>query len=94
MTWLTSEESTRQLMRAGYDPFFHAFPLRPTEPQLAALASLGVRFWIGEAGVTELANPRPPAPSRSGPPDGLGIGLAGTALGIVLLFTLVWLARR
>ena len=91
---LTTEETTRQLERAGYDPFFHAFPLRPTEPQLAALASMGVRFWIGETGVTELANPRPPAPLSSGPPGGLGVGLAGSALGLVLLMTLALWARR
>ena len=90
---LTSEESTRQLMRAGYDPFFHAFPLRPTETQLAALASMGVRFWIGETGVTELVNPQPPAPPPTGPPRGFGVGLAGTALGIVLLFMLVMVGK-
>jgi hypothetical protein len=90
---LTSEQRTEQLLRAGYDAFLHSFPLHPTESQRAAMGLLGVRFWIGDAGVIEIAGARQPTPPSVDPPEGLPAGVAGTASGVLLLIALLWRAR-
>jgi hypothetical protein len=86
---LTSEEETQRLMRAGYDPFLHRFPLHPSQAQLDALAEMGVRYWIGDSGVVELTSVRPPPPAITDPPDGMALGGAGSLAGLLLLLALI-----
>ncbi|HSP34272.1 MAG TPA: hypothetical protein VLU46_08155 [Thermoanaerobaculia bacterium] len=81
---LTSEVYTKTLQAAGYDVFLHAFTRAPN-----GLA--GVRYWIDERGVSEIANAQLPAPARKGPPEGFVAGAVISTLAV--LFALIQCAR-
>jgi len=80
---LTSAARIREFLPAGYDRATHSFPPEPTGPQLAALARLGVRYYIARGGVRELANPAPPPLARNDPPEWLAAGIACTIAGLL-----------
>jgi hypothetical protein len=82
---LTSEEYTRRLQPAGYDALNWDMPVIPSPDQQRALAALGVRYYIAPDRVIEIANPRPMPPVGNAPPDGLGFGLAVSAVGALLI---------
>jgi hypothetical protein len=85
---LTSEAETQKLVSAGYDPFFHGFVSDPSREQLRILGEMGVRFWIGSE-VEEIPNARKPRAALRSAPPGIGAGLAVTALGGILLLSLL-----
>jgi hypothetical protein len=91
---LTSEEFTRRLLPAGYDALRWEMPLVPSPEQQRALAGLGVRYYIAPDRVIEIENPSPMPPARNAPPDGLGFGIAVTALGALLMLATARGLRR
>jgi len=86
---LTSEEYTRRLLPAGYDPLHWDLPPVPSADQQRALASLGVQYYVTPEGVIEIANPSPPQPVRNTPPDGILAGAIVSLAGVLLLFAVV-----
>jgi hypothetical protein len=89
---LTSEEWTKRLEPAGYDPISFRLPATPSADQRRALAELGVRFLISSSGVEELENARPVPLPLNEPPPGFAAGIGVTICG--LLLTLILLARK
>jgi hypothetical protein len=86
---LTSEEWTRRLMAAGYDPASARLPTLPSPQQLRVLASLGVRFYVTPGGIEELPDVRASSLPRNDPPPGLAAGLAVSAGGLLLALILL-----
>ncbi len=82
---LTPEDYTRRLMTAGYDPLRWDMPVIPSPDQQRALAALGVRYYIVPGRVLEIAGTRIPQPVSNTPPDGIGAGVAISALGALLI---------
>jgi hypothetical protein len=82
---LNSEDETRQLIPAGYDPRHWELPIEPSAAQLRALGRRGVRFYITPRGLVEIDGALKPPPHRNDAPRGLLAGAALSIAGLVLL---------
>jgi hypothetical protein len=86
---LTSEEWTRRLLPAGYDPTTCRLPAVLSADQRRALSDLGVRWLVTPVGVEELPDARlvaiPPNDPPAGLPAGIAVSLGGLLLAIVVL---------
>lgn len=76
---LQSHQRVEALAAAGYDRALHSF--HAPNPQLAPL---GVRWFIGERGVVEIANVVKPPPAKNVPPEWLLAGVVVSLLGIAI----------
>ena len=74
------------LQTAGYNRVLHSFPANDRR-----LADLGVKWFVSEQGIVEIANPvKPPMPVNA-PPEGL---LAGAIVSLIGLALCAMAARR
>ena len=81
---LQSHARVEALMAGGYDRVTHSFPTTLTPAQRNALARLGVRWVITPTGVDELTGAQHPAAPRNDASEGLGWGVAVSAVGLAL----------
>ena len=86
---LTPAQRVEQWQRAGFNPLTHSFNPILAEEEKRALAAMGVRFFISNAGVEELPGAVPAPLPPNVPPRGL---LGGATVSLVALFaSAAWL---